>query len=398
MNNHPHHARPAALVASAALLTLAAFGVFAIAGDGPSNPQVNTPMVVFGYNDLGMHCMNPDYSEIIILPPFNTLHAQVIDRSEGEPDIVTEGVTVEYRVPSNTHSADKTNFWKFWPPQFGPPQPPNVGLTGSRMSGTMSPTGHNDWAVVGIPIVPTDDLGRDSPYPLATITVKKDGNVVARTQSVVPVSTEITCNLCHNTPGISTATDVLRAHDRMHGTTLESQKPVLCANCHADNALGLPGQSGVPNFSSAMHSAHAPRMGGLGLAEVCYACHPGIRTQCQRDVHMSNGIGCSDCHGDMAAVGDPARNPWLEEPRCGSCHSRPGFEFEQPNTLYRNSVGHKNVHCAACHGSPHAITPTTTTSDNVQATLIQGYPGTINNCTVCHINGPPGQFFHKVDD
>ncbi|TWT41916.1 hypothetical protein RAS1_30400 [Phycisphaerae bacterium RAS1] len=41
---------------------------------------VSTPYVVFGYNDLGMHCMNAHFSEIMVLPPFNTLHAQVIRR------------------------------------------------------------------------------------------------------------------------------------------------------------------------------------------------------------------------------------------------------------------------------------------------------------------------------
>ena len=58
-----------------------------------------------------MHCMNEDFSEFMILPPYNTVHAQVIDRSGEEPHIVTSGVTVQYTIPGNTHSADKTNFW-----------------------------------------------------------------------------------------------------------------------------------------------------------------------------------------------------------------------------------------------------------------------------------------------
>ncbi len=37
-----------------------------------------TTYVVFGYNDLGMHCMNSDFSEIMVLPPFNTMHAQLL--------------------------------------------------------------------------------------------------------------------------------------------------------------------------------------------------------------------------------------------------------------------------------------------------------------------------------
>ncbi|MBI5864833.1 MAG: hypothetical protein HZB38_10050 [Planctomycetes bacterium] len=101
----------------------------------------------------------------------------------------------------------------------------------------------------------------------------------------------------------------------------------------------------------------------------------------------------------MLAVGDPGRRPWIDEPRCSNCHTRQGFQFEQAGTLYRDSKGHGNVHCAACHGSPHAIGPAVTERDNVQANTLQGHPGVINDCTVCHgANGPPGSFFHTQDD
>jgi hypothetical protein len=33
---------------------------------------------VFAWNDLGMHCYDSDYSVFSILPPFNTVHAQVV--------------------------------------------------------------------------------------------------------------------------------------------------------------------------------------------------------------------------------------------------------------------------------------------------------------------------------
>jgi hypothetical protein len=177
-----------------------------------------------------------------------------------------------------------------------------------------------------------------------------------------------------------------------------AQRPVLCADCHADNALGLPGDPEVPDLSKAMHGAHASRMGDLTLDRACYACHPGIRTQCQRDVHFLNDVACVDCHGDMAALAEPSRIPWVTEPRCGTCHNRPGFEFEQPDTLYRNSIGHKRVHCTACHGSPHAIYPTATEADNLQAMTMQGHPGRIDTCTVCHITQPEESFFHRVSD
>lgn len=394
-----------------AALLVAGAGAFALSGAAPqadrcaeaqragSPPQtaLDTPMVVLAWNDLGMHCMNGDFSELFILPPFNNLHAQVILRKV-EPDIMSSDVTVRYFVPGNTRSADKSNFWSYPQPAFGTPPAPNIGLTGNGLAGTMKLVPNQQWAATGIPIVPFDDDGRENPYPLAAIEVRQNNIVVARTRAVVPVSTEMSCNLCHNTPGLSTASDILAKHDKNQGTTLLAQKPVLCASCHADNALGLPGQPGVSNLSSAMHTKHAPYVNSLGLQVNCYACHPGIRTNCQRDVHYAGGVDCIDCHGDMLAVGNPARIPWVTEPRCGDCHVRAGFEFEQPGKLFKESVGHKGIACSACHGSPHAITPAVTDVDNVQAIFVQGHAGPIDTCTVCHIPGPPGAFFHKVDD
>lgn len=390
-----------ALVGAAALTGGAAM-VAVLAGDEPvrsgaaGGRAVLGTHVVLGFNDLGMHCMNDDFSEIAILPPFNNLHAQVLQRGP-EPHIVTSGVTVSYVIPSNTDSAGKTNFWTYAQALFGVPLAPNVGVTGNGLSGAMTATAARDWAATGIPLTPIDDNGRENPYPLATIVVKRNGAEVARTQAVVPVSTELSCQICHNTPGVSVATDVLRRHDALHGTNLEQSRPVLCASCHSSNALGTPGVPGVPSLSSSMHAAHAPRMGpASNLQTVCYACHPGVRTQCQRDIHLQRGISCTTCHGTMADVGNPARRPWIDEPRCGTCHTRAGFQFEQPGVNFKEATGHGGVHCAACHGSPHAITPTVTAVDNLQAMNLQGHSGVINTCTVCHTATPGDPFFHSV--
>lgn len=375
------------------------------AGEAPvpgSNTAVNTPMVVIAANDLGMHCMQQDFSEMMILPPFNTLRAQVLRRG-AEPHIQTSGITVRFILPGNTHAADKTNFWRYAGQLLGVPVPPDTGVTGTRMSGTMTTTGNGDWHAVGIPVIPVDDSGRDSPYPLATVTVRNTAGVVqAQTQAVVPVSWEMACNICHNAPGVSTATDILRAHDRLHATTLEQQKPVLCASCHSDNALGAPGLPGVSSLSAAMHRAHAPRMPAAGMTNECYACHPGQRTNCLRDVHVSRGMDCHSCHQGMAEVGNPGRNPWVDLPRCADCHNRPGFDFEQPGKLFKESIGHGGVQCITCHSSPHAMTPSTNEPDNLQSVRLQGAAGPIGSvagsCGVCHTVQPSEGFFHRVND
>ncbi|MFO0949813.1 MAG: hypothetical protein U0835_01405 [Isosphaeraceae bacterium] len=387
-----------------------------------SAAAVTSKMVVLGFNDLGMHCMNPEFSAICILPPYNTLHAQVIDRSGEEPRIVTSGIQVKYSIPGNTRSSNKTNFWQYAQALFGlkSPLPADVGLTGSKLSGTMTANRDGDWSVVGIPVTPITDQGVNNPFQLSLIQALSNGKVVGQTQAVVPVSWEISCNICHQgASSVEIAADILTKHDRRHGTSLVAQalpvgqsgkKPVLCASCHADPALGTPGVAGVKTMSAAMHGSHADRMGpALSYVQnACYACHPGKQTECLRDVHFLNGMSCADCHspqvphgdikGAMLAVGDVKRRPWVDEPKCASCHRRPGFAFEEPGKLYKESRGHNGVKCASCHGSPHAITPTAVAADNVQAIAVQGHAGTINDCKVCHRQTPGERFNHTLDD
>ncbi len=113
-------------------------------------------------------------------------------------------------------------------------------------------------------------------------------------------------------------------------------------------------------------------------------------------------MSCKNCHApqagdpesEMLAVGNPSRRPWVDEPRCDNCHHRPGYQYEQANTLYRDSVGHGGVYCEACHNSTHAITPARNVADNVQSITLQGLPGSIWQCTVCHPAQPKGAFRH----
>lgn len=371
---------------------------------GGAGKQPVAQYVVVGYNELGMHCMNQDFSELMILPPFNTVRATVI-RKGREPTIVQSGVTIKYSFPNNTHSTDKTNFWMFAPRLFGATFPADVGLGGFGLAGTMisrSPAA-NDWEATGVPLTPIDDDGKEDAYQTALITAEIGGQVVARTQAVVPVSWEISCFLCHQGgPNESISQNILRAHDRMHGTTLATSTPVNCSQCHSDNALGAPGVPGVPSLSHAMHGSHANRMAAAGLAVNCYACHPGVRTQCQRDIHSQRGMDCYSCHGQMADVAAPARRPWLDEPSCRQCHQprQPEYDFELPGELFRNATGHGGVKCVVCHSAPHAVTPTVTGVDNLQSQRLMGHTGplgSLNGCTACHTT-PPGPFEHHRRD
>lgn len=375
---------------------------------------------LIGWNDLGMHCMGPSYANLSILPPYNTLWAQLILQGP-TPQIVTTGVTIEYSIENNTYSAGKTNFWQYDKALFGVDFPLNVGLAGKGMSGTMDLAGDH-FVAAGIPLTAFYDGVKPvpknwAPYQIAHLVAKDSttGQVLAETRPVAPVSEEMNCNVCHadgKLEGIATGnveTNILTLHDKEEGTKLMQNRPVLCQKCHGDNALGMTGNPNLPNLSRAIHDKHkVERDAALSAADPdnlapsgvtegtnnCYLCHPGVKTQCLRDVMWQKGVNCTNCHGTTADVANPNRRPWIDLPRCETCH---GAQYaENPNTLFRNSKGHGGLYCEACHGSPHAILPSTQPNDNLQNIALQGYAGTLRECTVCHATTPGGAGPHGL--
>jgi len=356
------------------------------------NATAGTSYIVLAWNDLGMHCLNPTYDTAVILPPYNTLRAQVIIRGN-KPSVVTSGITVSYRIINNTTSQKGlfSQFWTYALRLFGVVPATDKGLNlddpavSNGLSGNMlAKAGY--FTASGIPMTPVNDGGGWNPFQLAEITVKDSttGAVLVQTRTTVPTSDEINCGKCHAQGGTLTQVfeDILVKHDAKHGTILMNQKPVLCASCHASPALNTPLQTGKPYLSQAIHNSHAAR------GASCYDCHPGTVTQCNRSTkHTAAGGNCQTCHGTMADVASTiasgSRIPWENEPKCVTCHAGVA-EVNTGGTLYRNEIGHGGVFCAGCHGSPHAMTPSNQVSDNYQPIQYQGKAMAIGDCRVCH--------------
>jgi len=463
---------------------------------------------VLAFNDLGMHCADLDYSTFVILPPFNVVHSQVIERGNTPRILAATQVNVSYRAvmdaagsinstsQNQVGGVEKTNFWNINPDTgntyvfdlFGLNPPADEGLAfGQAMPGILNPYTANDpqrfnhfdpdkaWFVAdGVPLLPIDDTGQLNAYPLMRVSASNPvtGDILASLDIVLPVASEADCQNCHASGEVAAPTDspidfilpdnindpnnvleaakhnVLALHDGKHGTKLLNETPVLCARCHYSPALDLSGtgpageQINNDTMSAVMHAHHGqltdPATGELlfppdgTMEETCYQCHPGKVTKCLRGAMGGAGIECKDCHGSMLAVGSDTRKPWLDEPRCESCHTGDAVNHlgddirlsqawdddvgiatprlavnkrfaENTDTLYRNSLGHGAVACEACHGSPHAIWPNALASanDNLTAIQLQGHAGTISDCSTCHtslpltLNGPHGM--HNVN-
>lgn len=356
----------------------------------PSGPDLANlgDYVLIGWNDLGMHCANRNFADLAVLPPYNNIWAVLIKRGD-DPQILHSGYTVSYTLLNNTYSVGKTDFWSHVEALFGQSLQNNIGLTGNGLSGAMTWEGDH-FEVTGVPVTPYDDdnLTTEQPYQLARLDAYLGAEVVATTEIVVPISNEMMCSNCHIPEGRETVEQaILRVHDEEEDTNLVSARPVLCAECHASNALGLAGDPELPSLSLAMHGKHAQETND------CYQCHPGPNTQCLRGVMSQQyDMTCTDCHGGVSQVAnsvEQGREPWLQEPRCGTCH---GTTYEEDaNTLYRNSNGahsHHGLYCSTCHGSPHAILPSREERDNRQNVALQGHAGTLSVCAVCHKETP----------
>ncbi len=337
---------------------------------------------LLGWNDLGMHCIDADYSVFSILPPYNNLHAQLVNDSTNT--LVTSGVTLTFEAMAdatgsiNTYSIGKTNFWTYANNLYSVNLSPGMGLAGYQTASHTPQTMKLDAAsgqfiAEAIPITPYDDAMNKNTYPMVKVVARDSaGNQLALARVVLPVSDEMSCAACHasgsgdaakpsagwvydSDPVRDYRRNILRLHDEkqagdpVYASALASKgysaagllasadggNPVLCAACHSSNALPGTGITGVEPLTQAVHSYHAgvvdPTSGqtldSTTNRGACYQCHPGAQTKCLRGV-MGNAvladgtlaIQCQSCHGNMSNVGRAGRAGWLDEPNCQACH------------------------------------------------------------------------------
>ena len=450
-----------------------------------SPPDAGAAAVLVGWNNLGMHCTDgSDFSVFSILPHYNTIQAQLV--VDGKLVKQGTGYSVTYEAVAdpdgsvNTTSEGKGNFYQYVGGLYGAALKPDQGLAGAAMPGrsnTPQPMKFDpalNWFIAeGIPITPYDDAGRKNYYPMMRLVARDAAKkVVATTDIVLPVSDEMTCVVCHGS-GTSAAAkpkagwvnqtdagkdyklNILRLHDDrnlgkpaytaalqqagyhrkgLYAQVTQAGAPVLCAKCHASEALPGTGVAGLSPLTQAIHSKHArvfdpvtrKRMDATANRAACYRCHPGAETRCLRGV-MGNAVAsngtmamqCQACHGSMAEVGQAGRVGWLQEPNCQNCHSGNAVEnngqirytsaFDAPGhlrvaadatfattpntpaagiSLYRFSRGHGGLQCEACHGATHAEYPSSHRNDNLQSLKLQGHVGTLAECSTCHARLP----------
>jgi hypothetical protein len=368
-------------------------------------PAASMSHIVLAWSERGMHFLNSTYDAEVLSPPYNTIVAQVVRRGD-PPEIVTTGITLEYRLVGNTYSYGKStedpvrDYAQFWDNAlalFDVDLALNTGLNfvdpdvHNGLTGSMVLRGDR-FVVDGVPVVPIDDEGTWNPYQVAEIVARDaaSGLELARTTTAAETSDEINCAKCHGqTIGDVEIGSVLQEHDDGHETTfVDDGLPVFCAECHGSAGLGRPGAgSADKSLSYAIHIQHYAQSIG------CYDCHPGAETLANRSsAHTSETGDCTACHGDLTNVASTiayGRVPWTNEPSCVDCHTFVA-EVDTGTALYRDGAGHGGLACPACHGPAHAQIPSNQEADNAQAVKYQAKALSLGSCRVCHSKSKGG--------
>ena len=352
---------------------------------------------IVGWNNLGMHCMDSDFSVFSILPPYNTVHGQVVEILDGNSTrllTAADGFTVTYEAVAdpdgsvNSTSVGKSNFWEYALPLYGAALAPDQGLPvpgpGTRdMPGptnTPKPTTFEvgfDWfAGYGIPITPYDDSGKPNQYPMMRLRLKGGaGTTLATTDVVLPVSDEMDCKLCHLSgsgpdarpeagwvdevdPGRDYRLNILRLHDErqsagqaalyaaalaargfppagLYASVTVDGRPVLCASCHLSEALPDTGYPGIKALTAAVHGRHAG------------AVDP--RNGLPLDAG-DNRAACYTCHPGSTtrclrgAMGKAVAEDGSMSMQCQSCHGPMSMVGDEGRTGWLEEPT-----CQACH-------------------------------------------------
>ncbi len=337
-----------------------------------ADPLFGATATVLGWNNLGMHCMDSDYSVFSILPPYNTIEAQLI--VNGGLITSAQGYSVTYQAIAdpdgsiNTTAIGKGNFFTYTPYMYGS-LPLDMGLAGWAMPGTNNvpqsmrfettnnpavgvTTPVNWFRAEGIPISPFDDSMQRNEYPLMRLTARDPAGVVLATSDIVlPVSDEMDCRSCHASgtqaaaqpaagwvfnanPERDYRLNILRLHDEIefqaHQQTYVSAlatrglnpsglyanvatdgRPIYCATCHTSEALQGSGLAGIPPLTQSIHSLHA------GVTD------PVLHIKLD---DSANRASCYRCHpGSTAkclrgAMGTAVAADGSMEMQCQSCH------------------------------------------------------------------------------
>jgi hypothetical protein len=345
---------------------------------------------VLAYNDLGMHCACPGSETFLVLPPFNTIRAQVFQYGGNDPVVVSSGVNVTYSMLDNNENDNYLintdpyykNIIAFAPKMFPGYQPvvngkvnslSNAGLAGN-MTYNATPMA---WEVVGVPAFPvptgtSSDVMNDpfssanpkrTPYLTAQIKVTDSvsGTVLATANTTVPVAFGGCCP-CHLRLASANGYTAdprgsFNYMGKLHATVASAGRtvskidfslidvdgdgvggPIRCSICHWDPAMGESVAPGFLNSNGTLNTTTWPNLKILAGANFTIS-DMKVSQYSFSDVlhtfHSQDNIVLTQYDANIAK-------------NCYNCH--PGNMTGDNFNCYRGAMKSASIYCFDCHG------------------------------------------------
>ena len=364
----------------------------------------NADYAVLPFNDLGMHCADIGSLPFSILPPFNTLNAQVIRKgtASSKPVLVDPSLTpmsLFYSAASSPNDpagansisstaqnwpvgtdfahamVKKADFWdKMTDPLTGKTATvasllfrglnpkPDEGLQtnmnadhGRYMPGIGNPykenkpqafstfVGAEKWFTAqGIPMTTVDDAGNQNSYPLMRVqALSPAGTVLATTDAVVPVSAEVDCRDCHTLGGAG-----------------------------ADSSARVAGPAFVASISNNRYDKeHAAKINIVRLHDFKH----------QTKLEAGAPVVCAGCHRSnaLATVGGPGGDP-ARQPMSAVMHGFHGkLMVDSSGKVVRDAKGEPVLSTTPAQSGAKPLVPTT---GPMEGNCFMCHPGKITQC------------------
>jgi DmsE family decaheme c-type cytochrome len=152
------------------------------------------------------------------------------------------------------------------------------------------------------------------------------------------------CQACH--PGVWLNFH-RNAHFRSHATGAELPERTGCEGCHGsgrDHVRGAGDKTKIRVFGDLTPSA---------VIETCLGCHSGDfpRAHIQRSSHTLAGVACTSCHSIHHSPETKFLLASKQADLCYQCHPTVRSQFAMP---FKHRVNEGSVSCTDCH-NPHGI-------------------------------------------
>jgi DmsE family decaheme c-type cytochrome len=180
------------------------------------------------------------------------------------------------------------------------------------------------------------------------------------------------CQACHPDPAKNFHRN---AHSRSEASSSPPPDRSGCEGCHG------PGKSHVRGAGDKAKIRVFPDLPATAVLEACLACHADDfpRSQIHRSSHTLAGVACTSCHSIHSSPTPRFLLAKRQADLCYSCHPSVRSQFSMPS---KHRVNEGSMECTDCHNPHGAAAPSWRMG--LRPRMMEQSSGSEEPCLKCH--------------